>query len=461
MTDFEDTLVVVPVGALGAGIDPEHVEAGLMQGAHAIALDAGSTDSGPSCLATGVSKYSREAVKSDLRVLMAARAKYGVPLLIGTCGTAGGDAGLAWTLNIAQEVAAELGQNPRIATLHSELTREQVLAKLEGGKVSPLAPLGPLDAATIERCEHIVALMGPEPYIAALKDGADIVLGGRTTDTAVIAAVPLMRGAGSGAAWHAGKISECGGLCTVDPTDGGVLIKVGREAFEVWPLSSQNRCDVYSVSSHMLYENSDPFILTEPGGVLDVTHARYEAIGERGVRVIGSQFLPRPYTMKLEGAALGPFQTLMWVGIADPAVLAVVDGFVATLHAALVERVRKVMGLAPDTFDISLRPYGWNAVSGLPAVEGTPPPREIGLMFVATAETQDLATRIARTCNPYFFHFPVRRGKELPSYGFPFSPAEVERGRAYEFVLNHVVATQDGLELVRRDMIDSPIPEIA
>lgn len=461
MTDLEDTLVVVPVGALGAGIDPEHLEAGLTQGAHAIALDAGSTDSGPSCLATGVSKYSREAVKSDLRVLMAARAKYGLPLLVGSCGTAGGDAGVAWTRDIVQEVAAELGQNPRIVTLHSELTRARLLTRLAAGQVSPLAPLGPLDAATVERCEHIVALMGPEPYIAALEDGADIVLGGRTTDTAVIAAVPLMRGAGAGAAWHAGKIAECGGLCTVDPTDGGVLIKVGREAFEVWPLSAQNRCDVYSVSSHMLYENSDPFILTEPGGVLDVTDARYEPVGERGVRVTGSRFLPRPYTMKLEGAALGPFQTLMWVGIADPVVLAMVDGFVETLHAALIERVRKVMGLEPDTFDISLRPYGWNAVSGLPAPEGAAPPREIGLMFVATAETQDLATRIARTCNPYFFHFPVRRGKELPSYGFPFSPAEVERGRVYDFVLNHVVATRDGLELVRRDMIDCQSPEIA
>lgn len=461
MIDFEDTLVVVPVGALGAGVDPDHLEAGLLQGAHAIALDAGSTDSGPSCLATGVSKYSREAVKSDLRTLMAARARHGVPLLIGSCGTAGGDAGVAWTLDIAQEIARELRQAPKIATLRSELTQAQVLAALDAGAILPLAPLGPLDADTVRRCEHIVALMGPEPYIAALQDGADIVLGGRTTDTAVIAAVPLMRGAGAGAAWHAGKISECGGLCTVDPTDGGVLIKVGRETFEVWPLSDQNRCDVYSVSSHMLYENSDPFILTEPGGVLDVTEARYEPIGERGVRVAGSRFLPRPYTMKLEGAALGPFQTLMWVGIADPAVLAVVDGFVATLHAALIERVRKVMGLAPETFDISLRPYGWNAVSGLPAVQGTPPPREIGLMFVATAQTQDLATRIARTCNPYFFHFPVRRGKELPSYGFPFSPAEVERGRSYAFVLNHVISTKDGLDLVRRDMIDSPVMEIA
>lgn len=454
MTASSETIVVVPVGALGAGIDPVHLEAGLACGAHAIALDAGSTDSGPSCLATGVSKYSREAVKSDLTVLMAGQAKYGVPILVGSCGTAGGDDGVDWTCEIAVEVAAELGVKPRIVALYSEISPELVKERLGQGRVRPLLPLGPLDEAAVDRCAHIVGLMGPEPYIAALEAGADIILGGRTTDTAVIAAVPLMRGAGAGPAWHAGKVSECGGLCTVDPTDGGVVIKVGADAFEIWPMSERNRCDVYSVSSHMLYENTDPFLLTEPGGVLDVSAAHYEALDARRVRVRGSMFDPRPYTMKLEGAALGPYQTLMWVGIVDPDVLENVDDFVQSLHAVLVVRVQKVMGLAPDAFDISLRPYGWNAVSGLPAAEGTSPPREIGLMFVATAQTQDLATRVARTCNPYFFHFPVRREKELPSYGFPFSPAEVERGRTYEFVLNHIVETTDGLELVRRRRID-------
>lgn len=454
MTAAADTIVVVPVGALGAGIDPAHLEAGLKSGAHAIALDAGSTDSGPSCLATGISKYSREAVKSDLTLLMAAHAQYGVPLLIGSCGTAGGDAGVDWTSEIAVEVAAELGVSPRIAALYSEVSRDEIRSRLAGGKVHPLAPLGPLDEATIDRCEHIVGLMGPEPYIAALEAGADIVLGGRTTDTAVIAAVPLMRGAGAGPAWHAGKVSECGGLCTVDPTDGGVVVKVGPVGFEIWPMSDRNRCDVYSVSAHMLYENTDPFLLTEPGGVLNVSQARYEAIDARTVRVEGSVFEPRPYTMKLEGAALGPYQTLMWVGIADPDVLENVEAFVSALHEALVGRIERVMGLTTDAFDVSLRPYGWNAVSGMSAPAGAHPPREIGLMFVATAESQDLATRIARTCNPYFFHFPVRRGKELPSYGFPFSPAEVERGRTYEFVLNHVVEAADGLELVRRRWID-------
>src|SRR3982074_3328599 len=60
------------------------------------------------------------AVKADLNVLMAAQAETGIPLLIGSCGQAGGDAGVAWTRDIAVEVAAELGLTPRIAVLYSE-----------------------------------------------------------------------------------------------------------------------------------------------------------------------------------------------------------------------------------------------------------------------------------------------------------------------------------------------------
>jgi hypothetical protein len=203
----------------------------------------------------------------------------------------------------------------------------------------------------------------------------------------------------------------------------------------------------------MLYENSDPFRLAEPGGVLDVTDAQYVAIDERSVRVTGSRWETKPYTMKLEGAGGGPFQTIMLVGIEDPDVLAGVDAFVARMERALRDRIARAMGDAAD-IDISLRPYGWNAVSGRTPVEGTAPPREIGLMFIATAPTQEMATEAARVCNPLFFHFPVREGNELPSYAFPFSPAEIERGQVFEFHLNHVVHTSSPFELARTRWID-------
>ncbi len=438
--------VLVPTGALGAGVKAPDVEAGLAAGVHAIACDAGSTDSGPAYLATGRCKYSRAAVKADLTILMRAQARAGVPLLIGSCGTSGCDEALEWTRDIALEIAEEHGLQPRIALLYSEQQPEAMRAAAMVGRIAPLAPMTGTDADVFGHCKHIVALMGPEPYIAALEAGADIVLGGRTTDTAVIAAVPLMRGMHVGAAWHAGKIAECGGLCTSSPREGGVIVHVGLGSFEVEPLRASNSCTPYSVSAHMLYENSDPFHLVEPGGVLDVSEARYEALDDRRVRVTGSRFVPAPYTMKLEGARATAFQSIMLVGIQDPKVLRALPRFLEQMHRILCDRVRETMGEAAGDFDISLRPYGWNAVSGLPDDRV---PQEIGLLFVATAATQDVATQIARTCNPLFFHMPLDRQSELPSYAFPFSPAEVERGPVFEFLLNHVVAVEDPLALVR------------
>jgi hypothetical protein len=233
------------------------------------------------------------------------------------------------------------------------------------------------------------------------------------------------------------------------------MIRVGKESFEVEPLSATNRCTPRTVSAHMLYENSDPFELHEPGGTLAVHDARYGAVDERVVRVSGSRFVARPYTMKLEGASSGAFQTLMLVGIQDRAVLAELDRFLAQMHALLVQRVKDTMGARAGAFDISLRAYGANAVSGLPQPANGPAPTEIGLLFVATAATQEIATQIAKTCNPMFFHMPLDPDMPLPSYAFPFSPAEIERGAVYEFLLNHVVHVDHPLELVRTEYVEA------
>ena len=55
----------MPAGVLGWGISADEIEAGLALSPHAIAIDAGSTDSGPAYLATGRSKYGRQSVKRD------------------------------------------------------------------------------------------------------------------------------------------------------------------------------------------------------------------------------------------------------------------------------------------------------------------------------------------------------------------------------------------------------------
>ena len=449
-----ETTIIVPAGVLGAGLRPEHINPAIDAGAHAIAIDAGSTDSGPAYLARAMAKFNREAVRTDLDLLMIAAARARIPLLVGSCGTCGCDSSVHDVSAIVQDIARARGLKPRIALLLSEQAPQQLKEYNGAGRVTPLPPAGPLADDTIEACDHIVALMGTEPFAAALRQGADIVLGGRTTDTAIIAAVPLMRGAGAGPAWHAGKVAECGGLAAVNPRDGGVLVRVGRDAFTMEPLSAVNQCTASSVSAHMLYENSNPFHLTEPGGVLDVEAAEYHQLDARTVRVTGSRFETRPYTMKLEGAGSGPFQTIMLIGIQDPAVLAELDAFHDRMLDHLRQRVASTFGNEAEGCDISLRVYGWNAVSGLPVPAGAAPPREVGVLFVATAPTQSLATRVTKACNTMFFHFPLKPGIPLPSYAFPFTPAEIERGQVFEFKLNHVVALDDPLELVRTEWVD-------
>ncbi|MEM5518304.1 acyclic terpene utilization AtuA family protein [Henriciella sp. AS95] len=448
--------ILVPCGSLGAGVREEEVDYGLAQGAQAIASDAGSTDSGAAYLATGKSKNSRGAVKRDLTILMKAHEKAGIPVIIGTSGQAGGDLNVDWTRDILLEVVEELGLSPKIALLYSEQTGRDIKSFNADGRIKPLPPLGPLEDEAVDQCDHIVALMGVEPYIAALEAGADVILGGRSTDPAVLASFPIWKGAGWGPSWHAGKIGECGAQCA-DKRDGaGVLLTVGHKGFEVEPLAQDNLCTPQSVGAHMLYENTNPYILTEPGGQLDVTGATYEQLpGDRAVRVNGAQWVKRPYTMKLEGAGGGMYQTIMLVGIQDPDVLADVSGFHDRFLAALDARARESMPPEEhDHFNISVRMYGWNAVDGAAVPEGTPPPREIGALFVATARSQELANAIAHACNPYFFHYPAVMEKELPSYGFAFTPADVPRGQIYEFKLNHVVEVDDPLQLVRTEWIN-------
>lgn len=438
--------VLVPSGVLGAGCPQAAFDRGLSMSPHAIAVDAGSTDSGPYYLGAGVSKMTRKAIKRDLRQSMIGRAQLGVPLLVGSCGTSGTDSGVDWMAEICAEIAAEEGQSVKVALLYSEQDKARLADYLAQGAIMALPPVADLTPQRLDECDHVVALMGYEPFAAAIADGADIVLAGRTTDTAVLAAVPLMRGFPVGPSWHAAKIAECGGLCTTASRNGGVLFTIDAEGFQVEPLAQDNSCTPYSVSAHMLYENADPFMLKEPGVLLDASAAIYQAVNGRIVRVTGSRHIETPYTMKLEGSGVIGYRTMVFSAISDPRIMANLDLFLDRLNAYLTKGVQAVLGYAPDAYDLDIRPYGSHALGRLAL---KPQPAEVGLMALVTAQDQETADEIAKFCNPMLLHFPLEPDDPLPSFAFPFSPAEVVLGPLYEFKLNHVVAVDRPDELIR------------
>ena len=448
------TRVLVPTGMLGGGFPADTVHRGIELGADVIAVDGGSTDSGPYYLGTASAKTTEEAVTRDLEVILTAAADARIPVIVGSCGTSGTDAGVDWVHALVEKIAMDHDLRLRVARLYSEQDPGTLLARLAAGRIAPLEPAGPLDPATLGRCEHIVGLMGHEPMVAALEQGADVVLAGRATDTAVLSAVPLWHGRPAGPTWHAAKVAECGGLCTTDPRSGGVLVTVDAGGFTIEPLDPVAACTPASVAAHMLYENADPYRMREPTGTLDTTDATYTALDDRRVRVEGSRFEPAdPHTMKLEGAAVAGYQTIALAGIRDPEVLAALDTWCDTLRLVLVDGIGRVLGIAADDYDLQLRCYGWNAVLGSrdPA---SWPPREVGAVLVVTAGSQALATKIAKYANPYLLHMPLPTMDHLPSYAFLSSPAEMPRGAVYEFVLQHAVELDSPGDLVRTEVGD-------
>jgi hypothetical protein len=445
--------VVVPTGALGAGFTPESLQRGMALGPAAIAVDGGSTDSGAYYLGTGSPKVPPGAIRRDLRLLIVAAAEADIPLVVGTCATAGTDAGVDLVAGIAEEILAETGLSRTVARIYCEQRADDLATLLEAGRIVPLAPSGPLDDDTLRRCEHIVAMNGHESFVQALRMGADIVLAGRSSDAAVVASVPLMLGAAAGPSWHAAKVAECGGQCTTNPRSGaGVFFTVDDTGFTIESLDPDTCCTPRSVAAHMLYESVDPHRMREPPGTLVTSAAVYTALDERRVRVEGATFEPaEQHTNKLEGAALAGYETLSLTGVRDPEILASITTWSDGLVAELRRRVQASLALGAGDYDVAIRLYGHDAILG-PLEPGGPPPREVGAVLRVRAADQATATAVAKVANPLMLHMPLAGMDHLPSFAFLTSPAEIERGPVYEFALNHVVEVDDPLELFRIEM---------
>ncbi len=341
--------LVSATGMLGSGYREASLDKAIELGARMIGCDAGSTDPGPGPLATGGCMFARPAVKRDTEIMLTRAVAAQIPLVIGSSGTSGSDEGLAFMLDIVREIAREHGLHFKLAAIHSELTKETVREHLKAGRSRPLPPSVPLADSDVDAARHIVAMMGVEPIQAAVSAGAQVVVAGRSSDTSVFAALPLMAGFKPAVVWHMAKILECGAAAVAHRlAPDSMMAVVHDDAFDVFPLREDYRCTPQSVASHTLYENADPFDLREPSGTLDTRDARYEAISDRAVRVSGARFTHADeYTIKLEGVRQGGYSTILMGGVRDPYILASPDEWLAQLDEAIRPRVAATVGNRP------------------------------------------------------------------------------------------------------------------
>jgi hypothetical protein len=75
-------------------------------------------------------------------------------------------------------------------------------------------------------------------------------------------------------------------------------------------------------------------------------------------------------------------------------------------------------------------------------------PTEVAIIAEVVADTQEIANAALALARVTLLHsdFPGRMCRE-GNMAFPFSPSDIERGPIYEFMLQHVLETDDPLRM--------------
>jgi hypothetical protein len=432
--------ILAPTGSLGYGFDPEGFARAMTFKPALIGVDAGSTDPGPYYLGTGETLCPRIAVERELEIMLRAGLQAGIPVMVGSCGGAGTDRQVAWTANIVRELARRHGWHFRMATISAEIPAETAVAALQGGKITDFEAGFMPTEADIRASSRVVAQMGPEPFIAALRQGAQVVLAGRSVDDAILAALPIMRGYDPGLATHMGKILECGAFCAIPFAMDVMLGTLDSDGFVLEPGGLGRRCTTASVAGHSLYEREDPYSQRGPGGRIDMRQTRFTQLDDRRVRVTGTRFVPeRPYRIKLEGARQLGYRTLCVAGIRCPTMIQRIDEILADVR----KRTETYFAGEPS-YTLLFQVYGKNGVMGALERWPGPPAHELGLVTEVIAPTQEQAHGICHVTTGTLLHYSYEGVKNnAGNLAFLHSPSEIDAGPTYGFSLYHLMEVDD------------------
>ena len=431
-------------GQLGYGIPEEAFRHGVARQPDVIGADMGSIDPGPYCLGSGEMVVAGEGLRRDLRMVLEAAKETGAPLLMGSAGTAGRRSQLDGVVEVVKSIAKERGLSFRLATITADIPLDVVRKHLRAGDIEPCGTVPALTEHELDRATGIVAQMGVEPFQRAIEMGADVVIAGRSCDTSMFAAIPLMKGYDQGLTMHMAKLIECASACA-DPGGRDASMGVmGEGYFIVESMHPRQKCTPVSVAAHALYEQSNPFQLEEPGGIIDLTNSRYDQIDERRVRVTGSVWRPTSeYCVKLEGARHTGYRYIAMGGIRDPRMIAATD-LVAEETRQIVDRTF-TGAIDRSDYTLQFRIYGKDAVLG--AVEPTPSmaqAHEIFVLIDVVGRTEAIVKSVCGVAKQFFLH--LRYEGILCTSGniaHPFSPDVLSAGPVYEFNIYHLMPAGD------------------
>jgi hypothetical protein len=435
-------------GILGYGYAEESLRIGMSWEPHLIGCDGGSTDPGPYYLGAGKSFCSRLSVKRDLRLMLMAAVAAKIPCIIGTSGGAGGEPHLQDTAALVREIAREEGLSFRMALIHSEQSADSLVERVNAGLSKPLAKMKPLDEDTIRRAERIVGMMGPEPFMRALDEGAQVILAGRSSDPAQWAGPAIRAGMQPAPSWYAGKMLECGAEPSVPKEPDCIFVRVRDDHLVCEPPNPIRRSTPLAVASFALHENSSPIHHVEPGGLLDTSACTFTAVSDRAVKVDGMTWTPAErYTIKLEGVERAGYRAITICGTRDPVLIGQIDSYLDT-HRDKVATKAASFGVPPSDYQMVVRTYGKDGVMAAWEPQKQITSHELGFVIEVLGRTQDIANAVLAMARTSMLHadFPGRLCKE-GNMAFPFSPSDIELGPMFRFSVFHTVAPKDPFEM--------------
>lgn len=449
----KEITILSPCGILGYGYPMESFLKGMRRNPDAIVVDAGSTDAGPHKLGAGVAIVSRQACKKDLEPMIVEGRKYRIPIIIGSAGGSGGRVHVLWTLEIIQEILKEQQIKSKIAIVWGDIDKEIILKKMKQGKLQPLGSLvGELTEEKLKETNAVVAQMGHEPIVEALKQGAEIILCGRAYDPSPFAAVIDYYGFPLEYGYHAGKILECAALCAVPGTTKDCMLGIIREdGFLITPLSEQRKCTKLSVAAHTFYEKEHPYLLHGPGILLNLSECQFKQWDEKSVFVTGSKIeKTNPYTVKLEGARRVAYRSIVIAGVRDPILIEKIE---MVEEAARQQVISYYSDISPREYQIRFINYGINGVMGDLETSHSRP-HEIGVVMEVIANTQETADAVCASLRSTLLHYGYEGRKSTAgNLAFPFAPSDISYGPVYEFSVYHLMQVDSPTELFPIEII--------
>lgn len=429
--------IVSPNGHLGfAQTRPGSFHEALKHDLDYLIADSGSCDIGPGPLGANSCASPREWQYHDLELMLLASRRHGIPMLIGSAGDTGSNRGVKLFVEMIKEIAGR-HDLPRftIGYFNSEVPVDTLRAALAAGTtIRGLDGRPDLTTADLDRSNRVVAVAGAAPYQALLDQGADVIIGGRSSDCAVFAAPAIRAGFPEGLAYYLGKVLECASFCA-EPYAGkeSVVGEITDTHVDVTAMHPDQRCTPASVASHSMYERSQPYSEHVAGGVLEMSGCEYRQVAEKTTRVTGPRWEPAAeVAIKLEGSGFVGHRFIGFAGVRDEYTIARIDDVMDWARKQVTEQFPN------GGYELHIHPFGRNAILKGYEFE-TAPAHELGLVIEGVAADRDLARAVTMTATRQVFYARLPEVKGTAgSVSFLFDEV-LEASPAYEWTLNHVI----------------------